>query len=245
MRATVAIESCRPARVVRIVAVGGARGAGPAGPIRHDVGMGALGRTVGRYVLGVILVLALVIGGTVLKTVQVSRQDERAAVDAIVVLGAAQYNGTPSTIFANRLDHAAELYREGVAPRILTIGGSQSGDVYTEAEAGQSYLAEQGIPAEALIPIGQGNDTLVSLRAAAAELTAHGWDRVVLVTDPWHAYRSSVMAADLDLQVSVSSVDTGPGTAAGTNGRYLWRESFGTLFYRVVGGPTGSRTGAE
>ena len=206
--------------------------------------MGRAGRTFGRYAAGGVLVLALVVAGVVIRTFQTSAQDQRASADVIIVLGAAQYNGNPSTIFANRLDHAATLYNEGAAPRIMPIGGSQEGDTYTEAEAGESYLAEKGIPADALVPVGEGNDTLVSLRAAAVELADRGWDSVILVTDPWHAYRSSVMARDLGLKVQVSSVDIGPGTSAGTAGRYLWRETFGTLFYRVFGGPTGSRTSA-
>lgn len=205
--------------------------------------MGSVGRTFGRYLLGGVLVLALVVAGTVVKTLQTARQDQRATADVIIVLGAAQYNGTPSTIFANRLDHAADLFAQGVAPVVMTIGGSQQGDNYTEAQAGQSYLTDKGIPGSSIVPVGEGNDTLVSLRAAAAELKVKGWDSVVLVTDPWHAYRSSVMARDLGLDVQVSSVEAGPGTAAGASGRYLWRETFGTLFYRVIGGPTGSRTG--
>ncbi|RIJ67776.1 YdcF family protein [Nakamurella silvestris] len=205
--------------------------------------MGSAGRAFGRYLAGGALVLVLVVAGVVVKTLRTASQDQRATADVIIVLGAAQYNGTPSTIFANRLDHAAALFDEGVAPVIMTIGGSQQGDNYTEAEAGRGYLEGKGIPESAIVPVGEGNDTLVSLRAAAVELTGRGWDSVVLVTDPWHAYRSSVMARDLGMQVQVSSVETGPGTPAGASGRYLWRETFGTLFYRVIGGPTGSRTG--
>ena len=92
-----------------------------------------------------------------------------------MVLGAAQYDGDPSPVFQARLDHAAELYRDGVAPRILTIGGGQTGDRTTEGAAGAAYLAELGIDRSALTAVGTGDDTLASLRAAEVLLTENGW----------------------------------------------------------------------
>src|SRR4051812_40997698 len=102
-------------------------------------------RTLPRYLLGVVLVSSLIVGGVAVRVVQTGSTDERAAADAIVVLGAAQYDGEPSAVFRARLDHAAELYREGVAPRILTIGGGRGGDRTTEGAAGADYLAAGGI----------------------------------------------------------------------------------------------------
>ena len=84
-------------------------------------------RTLLRYLGGVALVGLLVVAGTWVRVGQIGDRDERAAADAIVVLGAAQYDGDPSPVFRARLDHAAELYRAGVAPRIVTIGGGQVG----------------------------------------------------------------------------------------------------------------------
>ncbi len=196
-------------------------------------------RMIGRYVAGSVLVAALVVTGVAFRVAATAGVDQRGPVDAIVVLGAAQYDGDPSTIFRARLDHALMLYREGVAPHIITVGGSQAGDAFTEAGSGRTYLIEQGVPADAVDAVGEGNDTLVSLRAGATELRARGWNSVVLVTDPWHAYRSSVMARDLGLTVEVSSVDRGPAAATGVAPRYLLRETLGTLYYRLVGGSSG------
>jgi uncharacterized SAM-binding protein YcdF (DUF218 family) len=197
-------------------------------------------RVVVRYLAGTVLVAVLVVAGVVARVVQVAHQDGRARSDAIVVLGAAQYNGRPSPVYAARLDHAAALFRTSVAPRILTIGGGQKGDRLTEGEAGRQYLLRAGIPPAALIAVGAGNDTLVSMRATQQVLAQQHWDSVVLVTDPWHAERSRLIASDLGLSVQVSPVTQGPSVAAGVEGRYVVRETLGTLFYLLTGGSSGA-----
>ena len=197
-------------------------------------------RTVLRYLGGAVLVAVLIVGGVVVRVVQVGHVDQRAAADAIVVLGAAQYDGDPSPVFRARLDHAAQLYRDGVARRIVTIGGGRTGDRTTEGEAGAAYLADLGIEQSALTAVGVGDDTLASLRAANPLLTDNGWTSVVLVTDPWHAARSALMATDLGLQVQVSPVDQGPSVRDGVEPRYVIREALGVLYYRLTGGSSGA-----
>lgn len=193
-------------------------------------------RVIGRYLVGSLLVAVLLVAGVAIRVAATAGLDQTAPADAIVVLGAAQYDGDPSLIFAARLDHAFQLYTAGVSPRILTVGGSQQGDEFTEAESGKNYLVGRGVPADAVDAIGEGNDTVVSLRAGAAELLSHGWSSVVLVTDPWHAFRSSAMARDLGLRVEVSSVASGPAAGTGIAPRYLLRETVGTVYYRMFGG---------
>ena len=197
-------------------------------------------RTVLRYLGGAVLVAVLIVGGVVVRVIQVGHFDQRATADAIVVLGAAQYDGDPSPVFQARLDHAAQLYRDGVAPRIVTIGGGQTGDRTTEGAAGADYLADQGIARSALTAVGSGDDTLASLRAAEVLLSENGWTSVVLVTDPWHAARSVLMATDLGLQVQVSPVDQGPSVRDGVESRYVIREALGVLYYRLTGGSSGA-----
>ena len=199
-------------------------------------------RTVLRYLGGAALVAVLIVAGVVMRVVQVSSQDGRSAADVIVVLGAAQYDGDPSPVFGARLDHAADLYRQGVAPMIMTIGGGQSGDRTTEGAAGAAYLADTGIDEADLIAVGTGDDTLVSLRAANEVLTENGWTSVVLVTDPWHAARAGMMADDLGLTVQVSPVISGPSVDTGVELRYVVREALGILFYRLTGGSSGLGT---
>src|SRR4051795_10849531 len=93
-----------------------------------------------------VLAFVLLVASTALAIWWTARQDSRPSSDAIVVLGSAQYNGRPSSIFAARLEHALKLYKAGVAPVIVTVGGNKAGDRVTEAEAGRDYLAAGGVP---------------------------------------------------------------------------------------------------
>ena len=196
--------------------------------------------TVLRYLGGAALVAVLIVGGVVLRIQQTAGADERATADAIVVLGAAQYDGQPSPVFRARLEHAADLLGQGVAPRIMAIGGGRTDDRTTEGDAGVAYLADSGIDPVALIAVGTGDDTLASLRAAEQLLTSNGWSSVVLVTDPWHSARAGLMATDLGLAVQVSPVPNGPSTQSGVEARYVIREALGVLYYRLTGGSSGA-----
>lgn len=196
-------------------------------------------RTLLRYLGGFVLVGLLIVGGTRVRVVQIGDRDERAAVDAIVVLGAAQYDGDPSPVFRARLDHAAELFRAGVAPRIVTIGGGQDDDATTEGQAGADFLAAAGIDPAALTVVGMGGDTLASLRAADPVLAGHGWSSVVLVTDPPHAARTAMMAGDLGWAVQTSPAREGPAVRDSVQTEYRLRETLGVLYYRVTGGSSG------
>src|SRR3954451_1850167 len=149
----------------------------------------------GRVVGAAVLALLLLVTSTALAIWWNARQDSRPASDAIVVLGSAQYNGVPSSIFAARLEHAKKLYEAGVAPVIVTVGGKETGDQFTEAEAGRDYLAHEGIPDKALLAVPEGVDTLQSMRAVSAAFAERSWQSAVLVAEPWHALRAPGMAA--------------------------------------------------
>lgn len=190
-----------------------------------------------RRALGLVLLAALlVVGGTAVRVWAVARTDARPASDAVVVLGASQYDGTPSAIFAARLRHAAALYRAGVAPRVVTVGGGREGDRFTEAEAGATYLADRGLPRSALVEVRSGGDTLTSLQAADALFAQRGWRSAVVVTDPWHALRARQMARDLGLAAESSPARTGPAVRTReTQARYIARETAAYLYYRAAG----------
>ena len=165
-----------------------------------------------------------------------ARQDARPGSDAIVVLGSAQYNGVPSSIFEARLEHALALYRDGVAPRVVTVGGKAEGDQYSEAEAGRDYLAEAGIPTDALLAVPEGVDTLESMRAVASEFDQRGWRSAVLVTDPWHAMRAQRMAEDSGMDATSSPTRQGPAVQTRTTQfKYIVRETAAYLLYRATG----------
>src|SRR5687768_1122970 len=191
-----------------------------------------MGRMIGVAVLAVLLVVT----STALAIWWTARQDSRPGSDAIVVLGSAQYNGVPSSIFEARLEHAITLYEDGVAPVIVTVGGKADGDQFAEAEAGQQYLAEAGIPDDALLAVPQGKDTLESIRAVSTAFTERGWSSAVLVSDPWHAMRAERMAEDVGLEAVSSPTRQGPVVQTRTTQfRYILRETAAYLLYRATG----------
>jgi len=188
-----------------------------------------------RLVAGTLLVGILVLGGTAFRVWEVARLDERLPVDAVVVLGAAQYDGNPSSIFAARLRHAQSLYEDGLAPRIVTTGGGRQGDAYTEAEAGRRYLISRGVPAADVVAVGMGSDTLGSLQAVAARAAQDGWNSALIVSDPWHLLRARTMARDSGLQAWTSPTRSGPVVQTReTQVRYIVRETAALLFYRLT-----------
>ncbi len=194
-----------------------------------------------RLVLGAALLGALIVGGTVVRVWQVARVDDRDAADVVVVLGAAQYDGTPSEVLGSRLDHAARLWRAGVAPVIVTVGGRRVGDTYTEAEAGRNYLTSYGVPTDAVVPIGEGRDTLESLQAVARRAGTAGWHTAVIVSDPWHSLRARTMADDLGLSSWTSPTRSGPIVQTRTiQAQYIVRESAALLHYRFMHAPAES-----
>ena len=155
--------------------------------------------------------------------------------DAIVVLGAAQYDGEPSPVFAGRLDHAALLYEQGRAQRILVLGGGQPGDRTTEAEAGRAYLIGKGVPEDAILSVPEGHTTFESLRAAAPVMRDAGLGSAFLVSDPWHNARVDRMARDLGIDGHPSATWRSAATSQETRGEGYLRETFAYLYYRVVG----------
>jgi uncharacterized SAM-binding protein YcdF (DUF218 family) len=204
----------------------------PARPARRPAGPLAW---LMRFVVGTVVLGVLVVGGTAFRVWQVARVDDRRPVDAVVVLGAAQYDGDPSSIFASRLKHAKSLFDDGVAPRIVTTGGSRPGDVTTEAEAGRRYLIEHGVPAASVIAVPEGNDTLASLEAVAVEARKDGWSSAMMVSDPWHSLRARTMARDEGLTAWTSPTRSGPVVQTReTQVRYIVRETGATLFYRLT-----------
>lgn len=185
--------------------------------------------------LGALVVALFVVGATAFRVWAVARQDDRPSADAVVVLGAAQYDGQPSSIFAARLRHAAVLYTEKRAPRIVTTGGGRPGDAYTEADAGRRYLVRLGVPAAAVVAVPVGTDTLGSLQAVAARATQDGWHRALIVSDPWHSLRARQMAADSGLTAWTSPTRSGPVVQTReTQARYIVRETGAVLFYRLT-----------
>lgn len=196
---------------------------------------GTLGRWTGRLVAGVVLIAVVLVGGTAVRVWQVARIDDHSGADAIVVLGAAQYSGTPSTVFEARLDQAAALYKDGVAPEIVTVGGKQEGDLFTEAASGRNFLIEQGVPAGNITAVETGSDTLESIEAVSDTLSEQGKSSVVLVSDPWHSLRTRTMARDAGLDAWTSPTRSGPAVYTRESQIHgIARETGALLWYQLT-----------
>jgi len=128
-----------------------------------------------------------------------SRHDAARQADAIVVLGAAQYNGRPSPVLKARLDHAARLFRRHFAPRVIVTGGIGEGDSVSEAIVARRYLLETGLPDSAVRADTAGRSSEASLRQVARELPAPA-RRVILVSDGFHMLRLIIIARRLGLE---------------------------------------------
>ncbi|HKH26671.1 MAG TPA: YdcF family protein [Acidimicrobiia bacterium] len=162
--------------------------------------------------VGLVVVLAALLY-YVVTFVQVwwaARGDDTRRSEAIVVLGAAQFNGRPSAVFKARLDHAAALYHDRVAPLIVVTGGKQIGDQFTEATSGANYLHGKGVPDAAILRETTSRTSWESLAAAAHVLEDRGAKDVVLVSDPFHALRIRSIANELGLDAVTSPTRTSP-----------------------------------
>ena len=130
--------------------------------------------------------------------------DDTQPADAIIVLGAAQYNGSPSNVLQERLDHAYNLYEEGIAPTIITTGAGAEGDVTTEGLVGLEHLLGRGVPESDILTIPEGSNTWEQLSAASAVIQNNQFDSVLLVSDSYHSYRLQAIADELGIEAYVS-----------------------------------------
>ena len=154
-----------------------------------------------------------------------------ARVDAVIVLGAAQYDGRPSPQFAARLDHALLLWQRGLVKTVVVTGGKQVGDRFTEAESGREYLAERGMPAAVIQVEPRGTSTFSSLETVAQQLANR---RVVVVSDPYHVLRARLVASELGLDADVSATRTSVIRGVDALRRNM-REALGVMVGRISG----------
>jgi uncharacterized SAM-binding protein YcdF (DUF218 family) len=137
-------------------------------------------------------------------------RDEKRPADAIVVMGAAQYDGRPSPLFAARLDHAIELFKAGIAPNLIVTGGKQEGDRTTEAASARSYAIGHEVPDDAILSEDHSRTTLQSIRGVAMLMHDRGLRTAVFVSDPSHMLRVLRMASDEGIVAYGSPTRTSP-----------------------------------
>jgi len=167
-------------------------------------------RDVGRIVL-VGFVGVLLVGSYATYRIWAQGQvDEQRPADAIVVMGAAQYDGRPSPIFAARIDHAVSLFRAGVAPTLVVTGGKADGDRTTEAASARDYAIARGVPSDAILVEDQSRTTEQSIRMVSTLLRDKGLSQAVFVSDRPHMLRVLRMAHDDGITAWGSPTSTSP-----------------------------------
>ena len=166
-----------------------------------------------RLGIGALALLVLGVAATTVRIWQQGAQDEQRHADAIVVLGAAQYDGRPSPVFEARLAHAVELYHQGLAKTFVVTGGRIPGDITTEGAVARAYAIDHGVPAEAIIGEFEARNTLTSMRSVAKLLRDRDLRTAVFVSDPTHMLRVLRMAHDLGIEGYGSPTPDSPAMA--------------------------------
>lgn len=187
-------------------------------------------RWLARGVVAVVVVAVVYVAFTFVQVWLAAGTDDATPADAIVVLGAAQWDGRPSPVLQRRLDHAVALHTQGLAPVIVVTGGKQEGDRVTQGFAAYDYLRGQGLDdADVLVEV-DGTNTYTELAASAAILAARGvGNRVLLVTDGYHALRTGLVASEVGLDPAVS-----PASGRGDTAE-LMRETAAVSVGRLIG----------
>ena len=185
-------------------------------------------------VLALLLVAVIVYFAVTLVQVWLtSRHYDPRPAQAIVVMGAAQYDGVPSPDLQARLDEALKLFHQGYAHLIAVTGNKEPGDQFTEAEAGAQYLQSKGVPPTDIVEAG-GDDSWANLSEAAPQLLARGATTVLMVTDPFHEDRSMAIATDVGLTPYPTPAQTSPITGWSTV-PYFLEEALGVGLGRIIG----------
>lgn len=184
--------------------------------------MGCLLRGVLRLLLLSLLFWSLMVAAVYLY----GRRDEARPADAILVLGAAQYDGRPSPVLRARLDHAIALYRQGLASTLVLTGGVGVGDTVSEAVVGHRYATRAGVPADAILMERSGLRSVESMQAAAQLMQSRGLRSAILVSDPFHMLRLRLLARRLGFRAHSSPTRSSPiSRERRREWRFILRES--------------------
>jgi uncharacterized SAM-binding protein YcdF (DUF218 family) len=183
-----------------------------------------------------LLVLLLAIPTFALARTWLTANDETIGkADAIVVMGAAQLDGRPGRVLEARLKEVVRIYEKDFASQVFTLGEGAPGDRFTEAGTSRAWLAQKGIPWKSISAIRIGRDTFTSIEALALNINKERYNSIIIVTDPYHCFRSITMARDFGFDASCSPVRTGIASLDKVSFRYLLRETGAYLAYITLG----------
>jgi uncharacterized SAM-binding protein YcdF (DUF218 family) len=192
---------------------------------------------IGRRTLFWTAVIAVVVLATAVATVHAivhdSRQQQLNPADAIVVFGAAEYDGRPSPVLRARLEHAYDLYRMGLAPIMITTGGSAADPSFSEGGVGRDYLIQRGVPESALIAETQASDTAESAERVAVIMRANHMRTCIAVSDAYHVFRIRKLLEHEGVQVFVAPRPDSRPRSVWQRGTALLRESASYLLWRA------------
>ena len=195
-------------------------------------------RSVTAFAALCVVVAVSYVGLTTFEVWRVGHNHNNEAVDAIVVMGAAQYDGRPSPLLRARLDHAFELWSEGQSQLIVVTGGNQPGDRFTEASASITYLTEKGVPPKSLLAEDSSRSTYEAMsnvrELVNTSASFGGLEKIVIVTDPFHSLRSRLTAEELGFEASTSASHHSPLAGRRAAERHL-KEGLGIALGRIIG----------
>ena len=179
---------------------------------------------------------AVVVGGFCFISLQIlrdSRKQELQPADAIIVFGAAEYDGRPSPVFRARLDHAFQIYRQGLAPVVITTGGAAADPKFSEGGVGHDYLMRKGIPASALMEETHAHDTAESAQTVAAMMRQNHMAACIAVSDAYHMFRIRMLLAHQGLQVFLAPRPDSTPKSVWVRTTALIKESTSYLLWRA------------
>jgi uncharacterized SAM-binding protein YcdF (DUF218 family) len=182
-----------------------------------------------KLILAILLVLLAAFGLAGYQIYTFSSVDETQIADAAIVLGAAAYRSRPSPVFAERINHAIELYRRGWVDVLIFTGGFGRGRTQADSQIAREYALQRGVPASAIYIETVSTDTEENLIEAKRLMDSHGWRTALLVSDPLHMYRSQLLADELGLVAVSSPTGTSRYRTTFSRGIFLLRESYSLL----------------
>ena len=190
-------------------------------------------KRVSAVLLSAVLLLVLLFAAVAVPIVRYAREDETRPADCVIVLGAGTWEGEVSPVFEERLRHAVELYRSGLAPKIILTGGLDPRNTITDAEAARRWIEAEGIPAEDVFFEDKSRYTHENFLYAGEIMAREGWRDALAVSDPLHMKRAMLCAADFGVTAYSSPTPTTMYRSTGAKAKFLLRETGCMILYGV------------